>query len=294
MLLGFAAVVANNEAATTMLRRILIVAGSGLVLVIVLLAAFAYVAMPLFRYLSRPQDVSVAKKNGEALAQLRDQSVVAVVAHPDDAEWYAGGTLGMLARNRNRVVVVVSTSGEKGGNGVPELAKVREAEQEKAAKILGYSRVIFLHNPDRGLADTAHFRDQLTNVFEEEHPAVLLTFDADKQALGYRHSDHIAAGKTALSVARRFTFIKEAYLFSSSSPDVLSEIAPVVKLKGQALEAHQSQRRGSAWARLFFRFFQFLPHTSGEGLAAGSALRYPELGVKYGEPFRLVRLVPET
>ncbi len=285
---------ANNEATISVLKKILIVAGSGLAIIIVLFIAFAYVAMPLFRYLSRPRDVAVAKKNGDALARLRDQSVVAVVAHPDDAEWYAGGTLGMLARNRNRVVVVLATSGEKGGNGIPELAKVREAEQEKAAKTLGYSRVIFLHNPDRGLEDTVRFRDQLANIFEEERPAALLTFDAGEQALGYRHSDHVAAGKTALAVARRFDFIKEAYLFSSSSPDVLFEIAPVVKLKGQALEAHQSQRRGSAWARLFFRFFQFLPHTSGEGLAAGSALRYPELGVKYGEPFRLVRLAPSA
>jgi len=176
LLLSFAAVVANNEATTSVLRKILIVSGSVLAVIIVLLVAFAYLAMPLFRYLSRPRDVPLAKKNGEALAQMRDESVVAVVAHPDDAEWYAGGTLGMLARNRNRVVVVLATSGEKGGNGVPELARVREAEQEKAAGILGYSRVIFLHNPDRGLEDTARLREQLANVFEEENPAVLLTF----------------------------------------------------------------------------------------------------------------------
>lgn len=277
-----------------MLRRVLIFAGSGLAILVVLAIAFAYIALPLFRYVSRPRDVALAKQNGQALAKVHDETIVAVVAHPDDAEWYSGGTLGMLVRQRNRVVVVTSTSGEKGGSGMPNLGKVREAEQEKAADILGYSRVIFLHNPDRGLTDDARYREQLANVFQEEKPSILLTFDAAEPAFGYRHSDHAAAGETALAVARDDSTIEEAYLFSSASPDVLFEIAPIVKAKGQALEAHQSQRKGSAWARVFFRFFQFLPHTSGENLAVGSALRYPAMGVKYAEPFRLVRIAPST
>lgn len=276
-----------------MLRKVLVFAGAGVAVLLVLLIAFAYVALPLFRYLSRPRDPAQAKRNGQALSTLRDSTVLAVVAHPDDAEWYAGGTLAMLVRQRNRVVVVLGTSGEKGGNGIPNLARVREAEQGQAGRASGYSRIIFLHNPDRELASSPRLEEQLRNVFREEEPAVLLTFDAAQQAVGYRHADHIAAGEIALAVARTAPSVRKAYLFSSSSPNVLSEISPVLEVKGRAISAHKSQRMASSFARVFFGFFRFLPHTSGANLAVGSALSYPDLGVKYAEPFRLVRLSDE-
>lgn len=284
-----AAVVVNDEV-LLVVKRIALGAGVGLLLALVLLIAFAYLALPLFRYLSRPADPALAKRNGEALAQLRGKTVVAVVAHPDDAEWYVGGTLGILARRENRVVVVLGTSGEKGGNGIPNLAAIREAEQKEAGRILDYSRIVFLRNPDRDLTNNEWVRAQLRDVFEEEEPAALFTFDAERQAAGYRHSDHIAAGEAALAVAKDLPTIRNAYLFSTSSPDVLAEIGPVLKAKGEALSAHQSQRRGNAFARTFFQFFRFLPHTSGENLAAGSALTYKDLGVSYAEPFRRVSL----
>lgn len=274
------------------LKRVALVTGSAALFIVVVLVAFAYLAFPLMRYASRVRDPVEAKRNGDALAQTRDETVVAVIAHPDDAEWYAGGVLALLARRGNRVVVIDGTSGEKGGNGVPDLAKVREAEQREAGSIAGYSRIVFARNPDRGLTDDKHFRNQVRDVFEQEQPSVLITFDAEKQAIGYRHSDHRAAGAASLAVARTFPTVRTAYLFSSAEPNVLVEIAPVVGIKGRSRAAHKSQWTGrSGPAGWLVRALSFLvPNRANQGMRAGSASSYPEADVEYGEPYRLVKI----
>lgn len=272
-----------------MLRRIVIFAGGALVVLILLAIVIAAFGFPLLRYLSQPKNLPLAKRNGEALARVHGETIVAVVAHPDDAEWYAGGTLATLARHGNRVVVVDGTSGEKGGN-LPNLGKIREGEQKRAGAIIGYSRIVYLRNPDRGLVDDAHFRRQLLDVFRQENPSILITFDAAQQALGYRHPDHRAAGEASLEVAVDFPTFRAAYLFSSASPNAIVDVTPVVKVKGQALAQNKSQRQGSSFARVFLRLFRFLPRSATENLEAGSAGPYPGIGIKFGEPFRLVRI----
>ena len=42
---------------------------------------------------------------------LKDTHVVVVVAHPDDAESYCGGTIAHLTKAGNQVTLVVCTSG---------------------------------------------------------------------------------------------------------------------------------------------------------------------------------------
>ncbi|RJQ55931.1 MAG: PIG-L family deacetylase [Actinobacteria bacterium] len=275
-----------------LIKRILVIAGIAIAALLLILLLVALVAFPLMRYLSRPQDLGKAKRNGVEMSRLKGRTVVSVVAHPDDAEWYAGGALALLKENGNRVVVVVGTSGEQGGNGIPELAKTREAEQRRAGEILGYDRIVFARNPDRGLKNDRHFRSQLLDVFRQEKPDVLITFDSAQPAIGYRHSDHLAAGAASLEVAEDFETVRRAYLFSSANPDVLLEIAPVVEEKDAARQAHESQnepRQGAAgWLLRLLRHIS--PAGSRSGMRAGSANPYPEAGIEYGEPYRLLGL----
>lgn len=275
-----------------MLRRIVKYGCGPAIVIAALLVVAAFAAFPLFRYLSRPADLPAARRNGQALARTRGQTVVVVTGHPDDSEFYTGGTLATLARNGNRVVLVVGTSGEKGGNGIPNLAKVREAEERRAGRIIGYSRIVFARNPDRELKNNARFRDQLRTVFEEERPGILITFDAAKQAVGYRHSDHIAAGAASLEVAKSFPTVREAYLFSSSSPNAIVEVAPQVDVKSRAASMHKSQMEGGTWTRYALRLLRFVfPGSSRRGVPAGMlASPYAEVGIKNGELFRLVRI----
>ena len=64
--------------------------------------------------------------------------VLIVVAHPDDAEFGAAGTVARWTREGKQIVYVVCTSGEKGTTDRsmrPEhLAEIREGEQMAAAR----------------------------------------------------------------------------------------------------------------------------------------------------------------
>ena len=47
---------------------------------------------------------------------------LAVSAHPDDAEFYAGATLAALAKGGAEVALVICSDGARGGHDVPDLA----------------------------------------------------------------------------------------------------------------------------------------------------------------------------
>ena len=75
-----------------------------------------------------------------------------VVAHPDDAETGAGGTVATLIRQGAQVTYVIVTSGATGSSDramTPDrLARIREAEQRNAARALGVEHVEFLGYDD--------------------------------------------------------------------------------------------------------------------------------------------------
>jgi len=177
-------------------------------------------------YFLRPRGVSrgrattladpvAAKAAGDGLLATRDATVVISVAHPDDAEWYAGGTAAALARD-NHVIVLLGTSGDKGAGGWPGIAAVRERLQIEGARIAGYSDVVFLRHPDQGLASAASYPAEVKSALSRYGAGIVMTFDVDKEAQGYRHVDHEAAGRTAAAVAMELGGVT-LYLFSSSA-----------------------------------------------------------------------------
>src|ERR1700680_5308356 len=67
-----------------------------------------------------------------------------IVAHPDDIEFYCGGTVVKMTGRGVAVDLVLATSGDKGSRDAKrssaQVAKVREQEQEEAARRLGAGR----------------------------------------------------------------------------------------------------------------------------------------------------------
>src|SRR5260370_22986968 len=84
---------------------------------------------------------------GDRMADRR-QRVLVIVAHPDDAESWAGGTIAKLVRAGAQVAYCIVTNGDKGSGDrsmTPErLAATRQAEQRDAASVLGVGTVDFL------------------------------------------------------------------------------------------------------------------------------------------------------
>jgi LmbE family N-acetylglucosaminyl deacetylase len=97
---------------------------------------------------------------------LRGHTVLVLHAHPDDEAIFTGITLRRLAEAGARIVLVVATAGELGGSRVPlrtgeTIPERRLAELERAAELLGVSRLVLLGRRDSGLpgwADGRHER----------------------------------------------------------------------------------------------------------------------------------------
>ena len=79
--------------------------------------------------------------------------ILVVMAHPDDPEFAAGGTIAQWVREGPEVIYCLATRGEKGSDDPtmpPErLAAIREHEQRQAAAVLGVREVIFLNYTSR-------------------------------------------------------------------------------------------------------------------------------------------------
>ena len=124
--------------------------------------------------------------------------LLAVLAHPDDETYRAGGTLALLARRGVRVWVLCATRGERGVPGLsPEQAgRVRQAELECACRALGIEPPRFLGYLDGDLqrVDDDQAIEQVVRVVREVRPQVLLTWSPDGLS---GHPDHIAVSRWA-------------------------------------------------------------------------------------------------
>jgi bacillithiol biosynthesis deacetylase BshB1 len=108
--------------------------------------------------------------------------VLAIGAHPDDAELGCGGTVALLAARGRRVGLLHLTGGEAGTRGT---ARGRRREAERAAEALGAAHLEFLDCGDGGLRGGADEEDALIEVVRRLRPELVLG-----PAPSDRHPDH--------------------------------------------------------------------------------------------------------
>jgi LmbE family N-acetylglucosaminyl deacetylase len=188
------------------------------------------------------------------------QRILVVIAHPDDAESFSGGTMARLALEGRDIHYLVITRGDKGSNDptmMPErLSSIREDEQRQAAKILGVQTVTFLDGYyDGAIEPTLALRQELTFRIRVWQPDVVFTFDPWKR---YEiHPDHRATGLCtfdAIAVSRdRMTYpeqlhdgitqhnVRQVYFFNTDEPNHWIDISEVIDKKIEGRCAHMSQ-----------------------------------------------------
>lgn len=192
-----------------------------------------------------------ALREGQQL--LGKKTVLAIVAHPDDLEWYIGGTLRRLADRGADVQVIVATLGEKGPNhtGVPDLPVARRQEQLAAARINRYRRVHFLELPDRGVAADPRLLPRVTDVYRQVRPEAVLVFDPQFPSLPYLHTDHQGSARVFLDFWRGLDQDRPpVYLFQTRRPDAAVDISTVLDIKARALAQHLTQNGEAAAGRM--------------------------------------------
>src|SRR5947207_3551063 len=90
--------------------------------------------------------------DGPLPTEPEGNSVLVVMAHPDDAEFSCGGTIAKWAAAGKEINYVLCTSGDKGSSDLTinpfTLGQTRRTEQTNAAHALGAKEVFFLSHAD--------------------------------------------------------------------------------------------------------------------------------------------------
>ena len=192
-------------------------------------------------------------------------SAMVIVAHPDDIEFSCAGTLARWASNGTRICYVLCTSGEVGiaeaGMTKDRATIIREAEQRRAADIVGAQEVAFLREPDGLLQPSLELRKKLVREIRRFKPEVVVCGDPTIVWAGndyINHPDHRAAATAALDAVfpaagqpnlfqeleeEGLTAYKPRKVFVTgwSQTDLYVNITETIDIKVAALKAHHSQ-----------------------------------------------------
>jgi len=193
------------------------------------------------------------------------QSILIILAHPDDPEFFMGATIARWTRMGHRVRYLLLTHGDKGGNDLSllpdELARLRVVEQKNAAAILGVEQVHFMNYSDGYLVPDLGIRREVTRMIRKEQPDILVSCDPTNLFVSnhyINHPDHRAAGQITvdalfpasgdpyyfpdlLSDGYSTHAPKELWLSLTATPDVIVDVTDTWNLKIQALKEHKSQ-----------------------------------------------------
>jgi LmbE family N-acetylglucosaminyl deacetylase len=189
--------------------------------------------------------------------------VLVIVAHPDDAEFGAGGTIARWAREGREVFLAVTTNGDKGSSDPKmtseRLMRLRQEEQREAARVLGIREVVFLGYPDGFLEDTPALRRDIVRLIRLYRPDIVVTHNPHPGLRRFiQHRDHRVTGTVALDAVyplarNRLMFpellaeglephrVSEVYLTGSDDPDTWVDISETIHLKIAALRYHRTQ-----------------------------------------------------
>jgi LmbE family N-acetylglucosaminyl deacetylase len=124
---------------------------------------------------------------------FRNERVLAVVAHPDDAELLCAGTLARAKANGAEIGIGVLCLGDKGqpGKAIKSLASIRRQEMTEAASLLD-ARLYHGGFRDGELADTRVERLKVIDIFREFNPTLVFAHSPKDY-----HPDHRAASVLA-------------------------------------------------------------------------------------------------
>lgn len=225
--------------------------------------------------------------------------IMGIFAHPDDPEFFCGGTFARWAAEGAHITFVLATSGDKGSSD-PEmtgarLAEIREVEERNAAAVLGAKEVIFLRHPDGELQPTLELRRDITRLIRLKKPDIVVTNDPTVFWFGtvsINHPDHRAIGAATLEAvyptARdRLNFIelerdeklethkvKQIYICGTQSPTIKVDVTAYLETKIDALREHKSQ----------------IPdmEVMAERMRSNKDSEAPDDGPRYMEQFRVI------
>lgn len=193
------------------------------------------------------------------------ERALAVMAHPDDVDFGAAGTIAGWVESGIQVSYCLITNGDAGGFDptVPrsDIPGIRQAEQRAAAAVVGVSDLHFLNYRDGELTVSHDLRRDISRVIRQVRPQRMLIQSPDRNwsRIQASHPDHLAAGEAAIQAVypdARNPFahmsllddegleewtVPEVWVMATPTPNHYVDVTDRFDLKLAALRAHESQ-----------------------------------------------------
>ena len=192
---------------------------------------------------------------------MEKKTVLVFVPHPDDAEFFAGGTICKFATEGNEIILVVATDGGKASFHVTsqELTLQRQSESRKAAEVLGIRKIEFLDYPDFELDQlpAGILRERFIFLIRHYKPDVLIAEDVlvsnevhpDHRAVALAAAEAVSFSHLPLVYPEQINtgitphFVVEKYFYSNNPASInkIVDISATFDRKLSALGKHESQ-----------------------------------------------------
>lgn len=204
-------------------------------------------------------------KNPEDIKEWKGKTIMFFAAHPDD-ETLVSGTLAILARNGNKIYVVMYTSGNKGSRDLEmtseRLAQIRKNEDIAANKLLGIPEEnIFFLGYDDGMLEYVPQKELCEKAcwfIRKYRPDAVFSFDPGTDWMQWHKTDHRMAafisGDGARAAAYHLYFphhridqglqpftVRDFFFFDSNEPNYKVDVTEVSELKLRSRILYVSQ-----------------------------------------------------
>jgi LmbE family N-acetylglucosaminyl deacetylase len=185
-------------------------------------------------------------------------TIVCVHAHPDDEAFFGGGASAHYAALGHRLVLVTCTLGQLGYDGAGRAGNVqghdaldakahRAGELQRAASLLGFSRVVTLGYDDSGMAgwpenesesafmnaDVEAVAATIASILDHENAQVVITYD---ESGFYGHPDHVRANAVARAAVQLSSSVERLY-YSVVPTGVMSSVVSDAAARGLSMPA---------------------------------------------------------
>ena len=196
----------------------------------------------------------------------RAVTVLALFAHPDDAEFLCAGTLALLADQGAAISIVTMTAGDCGSTSLPpaKISQVRRREAQRAAAMIG-ARYTALGEKDLSIFYDRPTVERVMELMRSVNPALVFTHSPVDYMVDHETTSRLAQTACFGAMARNYrTGLRPAakplagvphlyYAEPFGGRDILGNtiqaslfvnITASLKLKEEMLACHESQQ---AW-----------------------------------------------
>jgi len=191
-----------------------------------------------------------------------DERVLAVMAHPDDAELLCAGTLARAKADGAAIAICVMCRGDKGVGSAStasseNLGKLRHDEAAAAANVIG-ATLFWFGAGDGELFDTLESRRNLTEIYRKFRPTLVIAHAAEDYHPDHRAASTIAEAATWFAASRgqvtespslasppRLWFA-DTLNMQAAVPDFFINVGDQLEIKRRMLACHRTQLERSS------------------------------------------------